>query len=122
MGTLYLGCRDKDMDHVHATIQAGIDVLFFRPCKAAARGFKTESCNRLYRPVLCLGRRGKPGFNGMDTNGGELPRYLEFLIKRKGQARGLFTIAKRGIENSNVLVRTAIDKEDNSPQGTFVMS
>jgi hypothetical protein len=58
----------------------------------------------------------------MDADGCELLRYLDFLIELEGKTGCLFTVAKRRVENSYLFVRMAIDKEDNSPQGLFLLS
>ena len=48
VGTLDFGSRDKDVDHVHITIQADVHVLFFRPCKPADPRVESQVCNSLH--------------------------------------------------------------------------
>ena len=58
----------------------------------------------------------------MDSNRGKLPGYLEFLLKLERYTWCLFTITQGGIENSYFFRRMVSDKEDNSPQGPFVLT
>jgi len=49
----------------------------------------------------------------------ELPGYLEFLLQSEGDAGGLLTIPKGGVENSDGRTCVTGEEEDNTPRQSF---
>jgi hypothetical protein len=52
----------------------------------------------------------------VDADGRKLAGDLKLLLEFKGYSRGLFTIPKGGIENSDLFPAAVFNKEDNRPR------
>jgi hypothetical protein len=103
------------MDQIHITVQARIDILLFRSGEAANQGLKIEFCNGRNRFPLSCGRCREAGFYCVDADSRELAGDLKLLLEFKGDPRGLFSIPKGGVENSDLFPAAAFNKEDNRP-------
>jgi len=109
------------VDHIDVAVDARIHVGRERPRKAADLRRKIETFDGLDDLALGIGRCGKARFDGVDSYSGELFCNTEFLFERERDARCLFTVAQCGVENSDVLFRTAIGEEDSTLQRSQVL-
>jgi hypothetical protein len=109
------------VDHVDAAVDACINVGPERPRKAADLCGEPEI--RDGPDYIAFGIRGcgKARFDGVDSYSGELFSNTELLFKRERDTWCLFTVAQRGVENSDVFVRTAIGEEDSTLQRSCVL-
>jgi hypothetical protein len=78
-------------------------------------GIQAKFGNRGDYLTLSGRRCRKSGFDGVDADCRELTGYLKLLLEFKRYTRCLFAIPKGGIENSNLFVAAAFNKEDNRP-------
>jgi len=109
------------MDHIDVTVDARVHIGPERPRKAADLRRKIET---FYGPddlALGIGGCGKACFDGVHSYFTELFCNTEFLFERERDARCLFTVAQCGVENSDVLFRTAIGEEDSTLQRSWVL-